>query len=1472
MHKFPLNPFLESIKDEIPICVRDYERMLLVLQGEDVWTIERLRDVLLALLVKNRIQQNKFLRRFDAFFSPDAQTVLDDQEIKRVLDNIKVLIEIPNQSKQQEMLSQKTVNVGRKKVASRLKWWIIFMALTILMFLFGIRYFYSKPSLLSDPQSSIATIELGNTKFVPVKNEESESNTISFKKKEHVFDNFKGNKIIGSPLEKSNTEMTNLHNQQIENQNAEQQKTNLPVSDRIQASFLDHHLNLNEPQSSSTTIETDDTNFVPLKKEKTASHTISLKSKEHEFNNFKGNKNIRAPLENFNTEMTNLAAQQIKNKNSDQHQKTNLSVSDRIQTPFLDVQTNIKAGLGNSNSLEKKGRDIANIEGEENINSPAEKLNTEMIPLLAQVIENQQVALSKTNLTVFDKIYTAFSDDQSKTKDSTEESKSLKNKKGGIEKFEGNVIINAPEEKVNTEMALFPDQVTVNQYVALTKTNLQVIEGKHTELSDYQHVTKKISVRAILNGQAEADKITHVIAKRLYRNMPFVEKIEYYPLPEKSKNWIYYGCFAMFFLLAIIYYCDRLRRSCKIPEDQPAIFDPNNPNRHFSMAAVGGKRPTFLTEEILDHLADCMGYFQNEQIDHKIDIDESVKSTVKKNGITQIVFSKRKQTRTLLVLKDNFAESPRWNSIASELVNGIQKRGVPVIYGRFDCSFDQFKTDDGSIHYMDDLEDQRNGYLVLIFAEIQGKISQHLIFAMERLSRWPMKAWMDYQLDHCHDDSIKHLQKINIPVFPASSEGVYNAIRQYLAEQGVGKDLSKIQYRHFSAGIIERPSVLVEYLLGDALSWAQDCSMIQPVSIGLADTIRKKFHHHLPPERMARIISLPDTVNTSSGLRFSVNILALLRTGFIERRSSYEQEVVLSFLMDEIKKAEPAIEKNKTVPGLDHLKWEATLERLRMELEKNNDLERFASLVKSPLLGPGIIAELESYDFNGNEGKIPLRFKPENPMALQRLANLPGNPFQINKLKAFSIKQRQWLALVMLTLAFFALAGKCGINYLESKKNIIFFEITKTLLLNGRLDRKTENRWEIVDYWKGKPSNNRLAGNSEYRIILYDNGYRTIKKFKTHSNQRIRIKIKRKNKSCKCKEEFPEIGLTVLRCKPNTPSEEPLEMKTWKEVLGDKAPIARSMSIGLEFLEEQNEENPSLDSLRNTLLNTRSVDILYQILPDNNGIWNLEALTQTIQADIMPWFYNSQMIWWQTGDYVAFSQSKNDQFLFGKKYSPHVPQTIRWSATTYVTFSNSKFDRVINLNIDKTNLSIELEKIFKPGVNIVVTEKELLDSMGYFEPVGKGPEIVMIRDLLISEKTEFSLTVKTKPDDATVRLMNIRPKYKDGIKLKPGKYDVEVSKEGFHTYRRWFTIEKKDKTIEVNLNIIPEKNKFSFTVKTKPVDATVRLMNIKPRYKDGIKLKPGKYDVEVSKKGFHIYRKWFTLEKRDKIIEINLNK
>ena len=65
-------------------------------------------------------------------------------------------------------------------------------------------------------------------------------------------------------------------------------------------------------------------------------------------------------------------------------------------------------------------------------------------------------------------------------------------------------------------------------------------------------------------------------------------------------------------------------------------------------------------------------------------------------------------------------------------------------------------------------------------------------------------------------------------------------------------------------------------------------------------------------------------------------------------------------------------------------------------------------------------------------------------------------------------------------------------------------------------------------------------------------------------------------------------------------------------------------------------------------------------------------------------------------------------------------------------------------------------------------------------------------------QNKVSLTVITNPDNARVRIMNIVPKYKDGIELDEGKYLIEISAEGYDTYKKWHIIDS-DKTITVSL-------------------------------------------------------------------------
>ena len=72
----------------------------------------------------------------------------------------------------------------------------------------------------------------------------------------------------------------------------------------------------------------------------------------------------------------------------------------------------------------------------------------------------------------------------------------------------------------------------------------------------------------------------------------------------------------------------------------------------------------------------------------------------------------------------------------------------------------------------------------------------------------------------------------------------------------------------------------------------------------------------------------------------------------------------------------------------------------------------------------------------------------------------------------------------------------------------------------------------------------------------------------------------------------------------------------------------------------------------------------------------------------------------------------------------------------------------------------------------------------------------------------YRLTINTSPQNARVRILNIKPRYQDGIQLAPGKYHISVKAKGYAPYSRWIIIEKDDRQESITLN------KFNSALKT----------------------------------------------------------
>jgi len=64
---------------------------------------------------------------------------------------------------------------------------------------------------------------------------------------------------------------------------------------------------------------------------------------------------------------------------------------------------------------------------------------------------------------------------------------------------------------------------------------------------------------------------------------------------------------------------------------------------------------------------------------------------------------------------------------------------------------------------------------------------------------------------------------------------------------------------------------------------------------------------------------------------------------------------------------------------------------------------------------------------------------------------------------------------------------------------------------------------------------------------------------------------------------------------------------------------------------------------------------------------------------------------------------------------------------------------------------------------------------------------------------DYAFTVHPQPEQARVRILNIKPSYQEGMALKAGKYHVEVSMEGYQTQRTWLEVVDQDLVWDVTL-------------------------------------------------------------------------
>ncbi len=133
--------------------------------------------------------------------------------------------------------------------------------------------------------------------------------------------------------------------------------------------------------------------------------------------------------------------------------------------------------------------------------------------------------------------------------------------------------------------------------------------------------------------------------------------------------------------------------------------------------------------------------------------------------------------------------------------------------------------------------------------------------------------------------------------------------------------------------------------------------------------------------------------------------------------------------------------------------------------------------------------------------------------------------------------------------------------------------------------------------------------------------------------------------------------------------------------------------------------------------------------------------------------------------------------------------------------------------------------------------------------------------------------VDTEPETATVRILNIKPKYRRGMGLKEGPHHLQVSQKGYETKRRWVQITAaRDNTFSFKLNRLVVTG--TLTVRSDPSGAEWfldgKLQGITPDKKEGTK--QGHYLIVVKKDGYDDWSETVSMKpKEEKVVQAELS-
>jgi len=191
------------------------------------------------------------------------------------------------------------------------------------------------------------------------------------------------------------------------------------------------------------------------------------------------------------------------------------------------------------------------------------------------------------------------------------------------------------------------------------------------------------------------------------------------------------------------------------------------------------------------------------------------------------------------------------------------------------------------------------------------------------------------------------------------------------------------------------------------------------------------------------------------------------------------------------------------------------------------------------------------------------------------------------------------------------------------------------------------------------------------------------------------------------------------------------------------------------------------------------------------GLFLTDRVTNLTQCRQTPRYGKLRDEDYDRGDFVFLLASSGAVI---EKPAP-IPSKAYLSVDSNVSGAKVLVDGYIVGSTDLSNVEVS------SGEHQIVIKKD--GYKPYFKTIGfkKGRtrDLYVVLDLKTPLKGR--LYVNTKPKDTRVRILNIVPKFYQGISLDAGRYHVEVSAEGHDKQKMWISLTAgQDKTLDIHLN------------------------------------------------------------------------